>query len=453
MMKRKITLNTTQIIILSFFAVIALGSLLLMLPVMSASEQATPFDDACFTATTSVCVTGLVTVSTAKHWSLAGKIVILCLIQIGGMGTIMLATAILLALNQKVSLHTRLLIQNAFNLNNLHGLVRFMKSTFKNVLLVELIGALAYSFVFIPQFGYVRGLWYSVFHAVSAFCNAGIDIIGESSLEPYVHNVWLCSLTMVLIILGGLGFTVWQELIDNAKKLFSKGSSRKRIYFSQHAKTVFVMTALLIFGGSVFFFLFEYNNPKTIGAFSWSEKILAALFQSVTTRTAGFATIPQVHLTASSIILSSVLMFIGGSPSGTAGGIKTTTIAVLILELRSVIRGEKYAYCFRRRIDHEDVRKAFAVFAMSLITGFLALLFLTFCQTGSQLDIFFEVYSALGTVGLSRNLTATLTVFSKFIIIACMFFGRVAPISIVFALSKKSIGGGLEYARGNIQVG
>lgn len=452
-MKRKFVLSTTQTIILSFLAVIMLGSLLLMMPVMSASGRPTPFDDACFTATSSVCVTGLVTVPTFSHWSLIGKIMILCLIQIGGMGTIMLATAILIAVNQKISLHARLLIQDAFNLNNLQGLVHFMSNTFKGILIVEAFGALAYSAVFIPEYGTLRGLWYSVFHAVSAFCNAGLDILGETSLEPYVHNIWLCTVTMILIVLGGLGFTVWQELLENAKKLFKQSRNKKRLYLSQHAKTVLVMTALLIAVGCGFFLLFEYNNPKTIGNFSFGRKVLAALFQSVTTRTAGFATIPQASLLTPSVILSTFLMFIGGSPSGTAGGIKTTTVAVLCLELRSVVRGEKYAHCFKRRILHDDVRKAFAVFAISLITSFLALLLLTLFQQGAHLDIFFEVYSALGTVGLSRDFTTTLNLFSKFVIIACMFFGRVAPISIMFALSKKSLGGGIEYARGNIRVG
>ncbi len=433
---KKFTFSTTQIILLSFFVTILFGSALLTLPISSASGEAVPYLDALFTATTSTCVTGLVTLPTVSTWSVFGQIVILLLIQVGGLGIITIMSGLMLLFNKKMGIGDRLLIQDAFNLNTMSGLAKFVKNVLFGTLIIEGIGAFLYMLVFIPEFG-AKGIWISVFNAVSAFCNAGIDIIAENSLCNYVVNPLINIVTSVLIILGGLGYIVWWDVIRVIK---SRTPENRKIFrhLTLHSKIAITVTLGLIFVGALLIFVFEYSNPQTIGNMYLFDKIQVSLFQSVTTRTAGFASVPQENLTNASSVVSLILMLIGGSPVGTAGGIKTVTIAVLFCSAFATIRNKNNATLFGRSISESSVKKAVAV----------ALTFITICATSTillmtasnapALDVLYEAVSATATVGLSRNLTSSLNAFGKIIIIITMYLGRVGPISLAVAFGSKN---------------
>lgn len=434
--KKKLKLSTTQIILLSFLVTILIGSGLLALPISSASGEAVPYLDALFTATTSTCVTGLVTIPTVSTWSVFGQIVILLLIQIGGLGIITIMSGLMLLLNRKMGIDDRLLIQDAFNLNTMAGLAKFIKNVLIGTLIIEGVGAVLYMIVFVPDFG-ARGIWISVFNSVSAFCNAGIDIIAENSLCNYATNPLINIVTSALIILGGLGYIVWWDVIRVVK---SRSPKNRKIFrhLSLHSKIAITATAVLILVGAILIFIFEYDNPLTIGEMSLFDKIQISLFQSVTTRTAGFATIPQENLTNASATVSIVLMLIGGSPVGTAGGMKTVTIAVLICSAFATIRNKNSVTLFGRRISEESIKKAVSVVVMFLTICAISTILLMATSNASPLDAVFETVSATATVGLSRNLTATLNTFGKLIIIVTMYFGRVGPISLAIALGSKN---------------
>lgn len=456
MSKKKKELSTTQVIMLGFLALIIIGALLLMLPVCSSQGTFTPFLTSLFTATTCVCVTGLVVVDTYAHWSTIGHIVILLLIQCGGLGVVTLSTYILTLLGQKIGLKQRLLLEDALNLDTMSGLVRFIRKVFKGTLLVEGIGALLYMLVFVPEMG-LKGIWVSVFNAVSAFCNAGIDIIGATSLAAYVGNPIVNLTTMLLISIGGIGFVVWWDVIK-VFKLYKEGAVHRRHIWNKlrlHSKIVLSATAGLLLAGFFIVLILEWNNPATLGTLSIPVKLQAAMFQSVTLRTAGFFTISQKGLYNSTAFLSMILMFIGGSPVGTAGGIKTTTAAVLFFATWSTIKGKDYSTAFKRKINPATVRKALSVTMISLSAALLALvLLLTFCE-GDFMDLSYEVFSAIGTVGLTRSVTPGLNTFGKIIIIVCMYLGRTGPISLVIALNniKGKATGLIEYPEENITVG
>ncbi len=432
--KKKFSLSTTQIILISFLVAILLGSFLLALPISSADGNAVPYLDALFTATTSCCVTGLVTLPTVSTWSVFGQVVILVLIQIGGLGVITIMSGIMIMLNHKMGIGDRLLIQDAFNLNTMSGLSKFIKNILFGTLVVEGVGALLAMIVFIPDFG-ARGIWISVFHSVSAFCNAGIDIIGENSLCDYATNPLLNIVTLLLIIIGGIGYIVWWDVI---RVFRSRTAKNKRIFrhLTLHSKIAIVATFSLIFVGGLLIFIFEYNNALTIGEMSVLEKIQASVFQSVTTRTAGFASVPQENLTSASTVLSLFLMFIGGSPVGTAGGVKTVTIVVLMCSAFATIRNKKASTIFNRRLSAYSVRKAVAVVVTFVTIMLTATVLLAAVSNAPVVDIIYETVSATATVGLSRNFTATLGVAGKLIIIVTMYFGRVGPISLAVALGS-----------------
>ena len=433
-MNKKRSLSTTQIIMLSFMVVILVGSLLLSLPVSSATGDAVPYLDALFTATTATCVTGLVTLPTVTTWSVFGQAVILVLIQVGGLGVITIMSALMLLLNKRMGIGDRLLLQDAFNLNSLSGIVRFVKRVLLGTFLVEGVGALLYMIVFVPEFG-SRGIWISVFTSISAFCNAGIDIIAENSLCNYAANPIINTVTSLLIILGGIGYIVWWDVMGLGRK--TAGKKYRRFHnFSLHSKIAIAMTLILTFGGGILIFLFEYNNPLTIGSLSVFDKIQIALFQSVTTRTAGFASIPQQNLTNASSILCLLLMFIGGSPVGTAGGIKTVTIAVLMASALATIQNKQDVSLFNRNISRQAVNKAVAVTIMSFAILFISTILLSAVSGADALDILFETVSATATVGLTRDLTPHLNTAGKMIIIGTMYLGRVGPISLALALNS-----------------
>ena len=429
MMKKKFSLTTTQIIMLSFLAVIFLGSLLLSLPISSADGEAVPYLDALFTATTATCVTGLVTLTTASAWSIFGQAVILVLIQVGGLGVVTIMSALMILLQKRMGIGDRLLIQDAFNLNSLSGIVRFVKRVILGTALVEGIGALLYMTVFVPEFG-LKGIWIAVFTSISAFCNAGMDIIADNSLCSYATNPIINLVTCALIVLGGIGYIVWWDVMG-----LRKGAAGRR-RLSLHSKIAISTTLLLIFGCGLLILLFEYHNPRTIAELSLFDKLQVSLFQSVTTRTAGFATVPQQDLTNASSILCLLLMFIGGSPVGTAGGIKTVTIAVLVASALSSVQNRQEVTLFQRNISKQAVSKAVAVTTMSFVILFTSTLLLSAVSPGEPLDILFETVSATATVGLSRDLTPYLNAYGKVIIIGTMYLGRVGPISLALALNS-----------------
>ena len=436
MFKRKVVLSTTQIILFSFLVVVLLGSILLALPISSANGIAVPYIDALFTATTSTCVTGLVTLPTFSTWSLFGQIVILFLIQIGGLGIITIMSGIMILLHKKFGIEDRLLIQDSFNLNTMSGLSKFIKKVLLGTLIIEFIGALWYMFVFVPDFG-LNGIWISIFTSVSAFCNAGIDIIGDNSLCNYATNPIVNITTSFLIVLGGLGYIVWWDVI----RVFGNRTSKNKHIFRHltlHSKIAIVATGMLIVVGGLLFFIFEYSNPSTIANMSVFDKIQVSFFQSITTRTAGFASIPQESLTSASSFTSLILMSIGGSPVGTAGGMKTVTLVVLICSAFATIRNKKDVALFGRSISQFSIRKAIAVYVMFMAICISSTLLLMYTQNGSMLDVIYETVSATATVGLSRNFTSGLDIFGKLVIIITMYLGRVGPISLAVALGSKN---------------
>lgn len=430
-------LNTAQIITLGFAGVIFVGGIILWFPFCTVPGEKTSFTDAIFTATTCVCVTGLVTVTTASHWTGIGKIVILLLIQIGGIGVVSLTSIIFIKLNKKISMRNRRMIQESYNLDQMSGLVKVVKRVISCIFGAEVIGTVLFSLRFIPQFGFNKGIIQSVFTSVSAFCNAGVDILGENSLAPYVNDPLVNLTTMGLIIIAGLGFIVWWDVADKLKKIATKKLSPKRFFRSLrlHSKLVLVTTAALIAGGTVLIFVFEYENINTIGAMSLPDKLMASAFQSVTTRTAGFFTVDQSAFSNASVILCLFLMFIGGSPMGTAGGIKTTTLAIMGLSISANLRGKRDVESHYRKIRENYIRSAVVVTSIGVsVLLVMAILLSAAMPKASLTDILYEITSAIGTVGLSRGLTAELTVMGKWIVILTMYLGRIGPLTLATAV-------------------
>lgn len=433
--KIPIHLSTTHTIMLSFIVAILVGSLLLSLPISSASGKAVPYIDALFTATTATCVTGLVTVPTVSAWSTFGQAVILVLIQIGGLGIITIFSGLMISFHKRIGIGDRMLIQDAFNLNTLSGIVVFIKKVFIGTFVVEGIGALLYMTVFVPEYG-LRGIWISVFNAVSAFCNAGMDILSADSLCEYALNPMVNLVTGMLVILGGIGYIVWWDLIRVLKNV-KKQKLKCLKSLTLHSKIALSATAILLLSGAVSFFIFEYNNPLTMKDYSFFDRVQVSLFQSMTTRTAGFATIPQQNLTNASALTALMLMFIGGSPVGTAGGVKTVTIAVLLASALATIRNNEDVSLFHRTLSKQAISKAVAVVCMSFVIMFTSSILLAAVTNADALDILYETVSATATVGLTRNLTPSLNILGKVIIIVTMYLGRVGPISLVIAFNTK----------------
>ncbi len=430
---KKIRLSTSHIIMLSFLSAILLGSLLLALPISSASGKAVPYIDALFTAGSATCVTGLVTVPTFSTWSIFGQIVILLLIQIGGLGIITVMASFVVFMHRKLGLSDRVLLQDAFNLNTLSGLGAFVKKVLLGTLLVEGVGAMLYLPVFIKDFG-LRGIWVSVFNSVSAFCNAGFDIIAEDSLCRYATHPLINFVTAALIIVAGIGYIVWWDVL----RVLKDPKLRRWRHLTLHSKIALTTTAILIFGGALLIFLFEYRNPQTIGTLPLFDKIQISLFQSVTTRTAGFAGIPQQHLSEGAAMVSCLLMFIGGSPVGTAGGVKTVTIAVLLASAFSTVKNKNETVLFHRCISREMIGKALAVVTMSALIAISSTLLLSATIDAPALDIAYETISATATVGLTRGITPLLNLWGKLIIIATMYLGRIGPISLAIAFNIRT---------------
>ncbi len=450
-------MTASQIMALGFACTIFLGGILLSLPFCNADGRWLGFLDALFTSCSAVCVTGLVTIVPATQFTLIGKLILLLLIQVGGLGIIACTMGAFLILKKQITIRSRVMIQDTYDLHTMSGLVVMMRYVLQGMFLVEGIGALAYAFWFVPEYGLFRGLWYSVFHAVSAFCNAGIDILGETSFQCFQRNPYMSMVTILLIIVSGLGFVVWRDLGLTVKRVWKREMSVRRALEKMrlHTKLALGMTAFLLVGGTVAIFCMEYTNPATLGGLSFGEKWLASLFQSVTTRTAGFFTIPQNQFRPESQLLCCILMFIGGSPGGTAGGVKTTTIAILFASCWSILKGTEDTECFRRKIPIGNVRTAFSVTLISfaaVLCGTLAVLIL---EDASLMDVLYETVSAVGTVGLTAGLTPVLSAGSKVVIILLMYMGRLGPatLALLFASQYSKHGRGRKLPEERIMVG
>ena len=441
---KKIKLSAVQILAIGFLSLIIIGGIILSLPISSASGRVTNILDSFFTSTSAVCVTGLVTLDTATHWNYFGKTVIIILIQIGGLGFMSFTTLFALILGKKITLKERLLLQEAMNTFGIQGLVRLMRYILVFTFSIEFIGAVFYATQFIPEFGTLKGIYYSIFASISAFCNAGFDLMGNfSSITRYATNVTILLNTSALIIIGGLGFTVWSELYNfkTCKKL------------STNTKVVLITTGILLLSGTVLIFLFEHNNPGTIGRMSLIDKILNSFFASVTTRTAGLNSIPLNDMTGASKFLTMILMFIGGSPGSTAGGIKTSTLAIIVLTIVSIIRGRDDTEVFGKRIARDTVQKAFFIFILGLGIVLGVTLILTITQKAPLESLLFEAISAFGTVGLTLGLTPHLTVIGKIVIMITMYIGRVGPMTVVLALTRKKKKRDYRYPEDKILIG
>lgn len=443
-------LSPPKIMLLGFGLIILIGSILLMFPISSKDGTATNFIDCLFTATSTVCVTGLVVVDTSLHWSIFGKIVIILLIQIGGIGFMSISSLIAVMLGKKINLRHRLLIQESFNQSELSGAVRLILHVMKYTFTIESIGALLLMTVFIPEFGILKGFSYGIFHSISAFCNAGFDLMGSTSGEyasliKYYNNPIIVFTITSLIISGGLGFTV----LVNIKQYY------KIKKLSLHTKLVLITTIILIISGTVLIFCGEYKNPETLGNKSLFEKFELAYFQSVTTRTAGYATIEINKMRESTLFIAIMLMFIGASPSSTGGGIKTTTLAVLYLTFRSFMRNDKEVVAFKRRLNTSCLRKALCIFFIAVFTVFTGSYLLTITQNKNfdLLSSVFEASSAYATVGLSLAGSNNLNTIGKFIIICLMYTGRVGSLTILTLLFTDNKEKNIRYPEEKISIG
>lgn len=419
------------------------GAMLLMLPAASVEGRGLNFVDALFTATSAVCVTGLVVVDTGRHFTLFGQLVIIALIQIGGLGFMTMATLIYVIMGKRIRLRERLVIQEAFNQLTVAGVVRLTIYVVKTTMLLEFIGGTILAAHWYIDYG-PKGIYFGYWHAVSAFCNAGFDLFGGfRSLTAYVDD-WLVNLVIGgLIIAGGIGFTVLADIHQN----------RRFKSLSLHSKVVLAATAVLLGCGTAVILLLEYDNPATMGLLPWPAKVLASIFQSITPRTAGYNTVDIGCLRPATLFFIAILMFIGASPGSTGGGIKTTTAGVLFAAARSMLRGREETEVFARRLDQRIVYKAFALtlFAAVLVVG--VTMVLSVSESQPFLNLLFEVTSAFGTVGLSTGITPTLTVYGRLWLILTMFAGRVGPITLAVALVKVQNKSLTRYPEGKVLIG
>lgn len=438
-----------------FLVLILIGALLLMLPISTAPGQHTSPLTALFTSTTSVCVTGSVVVDTSAHWSLFGKIIILALIQLGGLGIITMVVYFLYFSERSISLADTLMLKDMFSLDKTKDIDYFFKNVFMYTIAFESLGALLYMPVFCQQFGALRGIWYSVFTSISAFCNAGITIIDPYSLEKYDDSIMVLSVTMFLIVFGGIGYVVFQDF----QMLTSKLRKRTKVRYSLralrvHTRLAIMLTLILVFGGALVIFMLEYSNPGTLGNMPLGKKILNSLFQSVTTRTAGFSTFPQENLHESTSLLADIFMFIGGSPLGTAGGVKTITIYILIKNVYAYLANKDEVTILKRSIPAGLIRKSTAIVTVQLTVVLLITLLLMAVTEATMSDAFYETFSAVSTVGLSRGLTDDLNSAGQILIIIGMFLGRVGPITMLLFFKNSSGGNNdVHYADGRYIVG
>ena len=420
---RKKHLTSFQLIILGFAGVILFGTILLMFPISTLENVPTPFSEALFTATSAVCVTGLVVKDTGSYWSVFGQTVILVLIQIGGLGVVTVAAAVSLLSGKRISLMQRSTIQDAISAPKVGGSVRLTRFILKGTLLIETVGAMLLLPVFLSDYG-LKGVWMAVFHSVSAFCNAGFDILGTTentfpSLMRYSGNAIVNVVIMLLIIIGGIGFLTWDDIYMN-KMNFKR--------YRMQSKIILVTTACLIFLPAVFFFVYDLKNLPA------GQRLLAATFQSVTTRTAGFNTINISEMSEASSAVMILLMLIGGSPGSTAGGMKTTTFTVLLLNAIATFRSQENAGAFGRRLEYHAIKNAATISMLYFTLFFCGGLAISIYEDIPLLDCLYEAASAVGTVGLTLGITPKLHVFSQVVLIILMYLGRVGGLTLIYAV-------------------
>ncbi|EMF0616802.1 TrkH family potassium uptake protein [Enterococcus hirae] len=431
-MKKRVRkrLSPVQLIAAGFFILILFGGSLLTLPFFSRSGESTHFIDALFTATSAVCVTGLTTLNTAEHWNSAGQFLIMTLIEIGGLGFMMIPILFFAIAKKKISFSMRIVLKEALNLEEMSGVIKLMIYILKFAVVIQVIGAVALSVVFIPEFGWAKGIWFSIFHAVSSFCNAGFDLLGDSLLADQT-NVYLIMVVSALIIAGGLGFIVWRDILSyhRVKKI------------TLHSKVALSVTALLLIGGFILFLITE-RNGLTLVKGTFTERLANTFFMSVTPRTAGYYSIDYLQMSHAGLILTMFLMYIGGTSGSTAGGLKTTTLGILLIQMHAMFKGKTRAEAFGRTIRQAAVLRALTLFFVTLSLCVVAIMVLSVTETIPKTSgieyIAFEVFSAFGTVGLTMGLTPDLTLIGKLVIISLMYIGRVGIMTVVFSLLVKS---------------
>lgn len=456
---RQKNFSPTRRIAFSFLMVILIGSFLLSLPICN-QGQSMSYLNHLFISTSATCVTGLVPIVVSEQYSIYGQIVILLLIQIGGLGFLTLFNMFLVFLKKKLSYTNKIIMQESLNQSSMLHIEVYLRRVVKYTVFFEIIGAICLSFVFIPEFGLLKGIYFSIFHAISAFCNAGFDVLGSQSLIGYQSHLWMNLVIAGLIIAGGLGFVVWVDLRlswrryqENFKVFQWKRFLRS---LSLHTKIVLITTFFLIVSGMIGILILEYHNPLTLGHLSWYEKILVSFFQSVTTRTAGFATVDMASLYDATKLLMSAFMFIGGSPAGTAGGIKTVTFAITILYVHSLARGEDSVKIMKRSIGEQIVKRSLTIAIVSFFIALAGLMVLSISENMNFIDIVFEVFSAFATVGLTAGVTPLLSSIGKIVIIVLMYIGRIGPITMVLIFVKKHNqmkGKDIAYPEANVLIG
>lgn len=439
------TISPTRIIVSSFALIIFTGACLLSLPIASNDGNSIGFLNALFTATSATCVTGLVIADTLTQWTLFGQIIILFLIQVGGLGIVTLATFFSVLLGRKISMKGKILAQESISDYSFADVVRMIKSVIKITVCVELIGAVLLATSFVPRFG-ARGIYMSIFHSISAFCNAGFDLIGNyRSLTQFNGDPIVIYTIALLIITGGLGFIVWKDLYDFRQT--------RTLYL--HTKLVLLISACLIVFGTIFFFVSEHTNPETMGPLNFFEKINAAVFHSVTCRTAGYNSLPLNEMSEMSKVMSILLMFIGAGPGSTGGGIKVTTFGILVMAMLSNIKGNDETVVLRRRVSQVVVNKALTIAGLSMVLIFIMTVIIISVEKLAFINVLYEVTSAFGTVGLSTGITPGLHSISKIMLIFTMFLGRVGPLSFAVAIAmreNKKLQNAV-YPEGKIMVG
>jgi trk system potassium uptake protein TrkH len=437
-----------QILAFGFACIIFFGAFLLTFPVSSEGGVPTPFIDALFTATSATCVTGLVTVDTGTHWSKFGEIVIISLIQIGGLGFMTMGTLIALVFRRRISLKERLILQEALNLTSMEDIIRLIRKVLLYALVIECIGALLLAIRFAFDMPLGQAIYYGIWHAISMFNNAGFDLFGPitgrfSSFTSYVSDPLVNLVVTSLIILGGIGFIVLADILDY----------RERRKLTLHSKVVLIMSASLIIIGTIVIFIFEFNNPKTLKPLDWGTKILASYFQSVVPRTAGPNSLDLTVLRQATQFFIIILMFIGASPGSTGGGIKTTTFTILIGAMIAMVRGKDNITLYRYRLAQDRVYKAITLTIFALFLVILVTMVLTTTEDAPFLKILFEVTSAFGTVGLSLGVSPELSIIGKILISYMMFIGRLGPLTLAYALTPNSEKELYKYPEGKVIIG
>lgn len=453
--KQKTRLTAPQVLVLGVIGSILIGAILLKLPISNSNGKNINFIDSLFTATSAVCVTGLNTIVPAEQFTIFGKIVLMCLIEIGGIGFMSFIALLLMIMKKKIGLSERNIIKESLGQNNNKGIINLIKKIFIYLAIIEIIGAILLAIRFIPEYGFKTGIFYSIFHSISAVCNAGFDIIGSESLIKYQYDGLVSITIMILIIIGGLGFTVWDDIVDLIKKFFNKNMKINKIgnELSINTKIVLITTAILLVSGTMVTFFLEKDNIQIMKNDNTAQKILKSSFYSTTLRTAGFETIDSTELTTATKFISLIYMFIGGAPGSAAGGVKVTTFAIIFLMIVSYLKGNENTIVYKRKIPEKLIKRAIVIVSVSIFIVIVSIMGLSIAEelhveqvlpeseTSIRaigfLDIFYEAFSAFGTVGLTLGITSRLSIAGKMIIMILMFIGRLGPITISYAVLKK----------------